>query len=65
MLASFCLFSSFPIDTVQMLIDKSIDGVLRTRTSGGRMEGAFESTELRQASDLQNLPVSVNVGRTN
>ena len=31
-----------------MQIDKSIDGVLGTRTRGGRMEGADESTELLQ-----------------
>ena len=44
--ASFRLFSSFPHDTNQIHIDKSIDGVLGTRTRGGRMEGAGESTEL-------------------
>ena len=34
----FCLFSSFQHYTIQ--IDKSVDGVLGTRTRGGRMEGA-------------------------
>ena len=43
---SFCLFSSFLHGTNQILIDKSIDGVLGTRTRGGRMEGVDESTEL-------------------
>ena len=28
------------------VIDKSVDGVLGTRTHGGRMEGVDESTEL-------------------
>ena len=44
--ASFCLFSSFPHDTIGIQIDKSIDGVLGTRTWGGRIEGTDESTEL-------------------
>ena len=45
--ASFCLFSFFPFDTIQIQIDKSIDGVLDgTRTRGSRMEGAYKSTEL-------------------
>ena len=30
------------------LFDKSVDGLLRIRTQGGRMEGADESTELRR-----------------
>ena len=41
-----CLFSSFPNDTIQIRIEKSLDGVLGTRTRGGMMEGADESTEL-------------------
>ena len=41
-----CLFSSFPHYTIQIWIDKSIDGVLGTRTQCNRMEGADESTEL-------------------
>ena len=36
----FRLILSFPHDTVQILIDKSIGGVLGTQTWGGRMEGA-------------------------
>ena len=51
--ASFCLFSFFShsnsndkytIWTIK--IEKSVDGVLGTRTRGGMMEGADESTEL-------------------
>ena len=45
----FCLFSSFSQhneDVVQNLTIKSVDRVLGTRTLGGRMEGADESTEL-------------------
>jgi len=45
-LASFCLISSFPHDSIQIQVDKSLDGVLGTRTRGCRMEGADESTEL-------------------
>ena len=47
--ASFCLFSFFSRDkyiTNLTVNDKSIDGVLGTRTRGGMMEGADESTEL-------------------
>ena len=44
--ASFCLFLSFLIDTNQIIIDKSIDGVLGTRNWGSRMEGVDGSTEL-------------------
>ena len=44
--ASFCLFSSSLHDTNQIYMDKSIDGMLGTRTRGGRMEGIDESTEL-------------------
>ena len=36
----------FVLFTNLTFIDKSIDGVLGTRTRGGRMEGADESTEL-------------------
>ena len=34
--------------TIQILIEKSIDGVFRTRTRRGRMEGANKSSELRR-----------------
>ena len=44
----FCLFSSFQHVTIQIRIDKSVDGVLGIRTRGGRMEDADKSTELRQ-----------------
>ena len=49
--ASFCLFSFFSHDKYckdLTLNDKSIDGVLWTRTQGGRMVGADESTDLWQ-----------------
>ena len=48
--ASFCLFSFFSHDkySTNTINDKSIDGVLGTRTRGGRMAGANESTELWQ-----------------
>ena len=46
--ASFGLFSSSPYDTIQIQIDKSVDGVLGTGTWGGRIESADESTELSQ-----------------
>ena len=45
----FCLFSFFSHDnysTNLTINGKSIDGVLGTRTWGGRMVGADESTEL-------------------
>ena len=42
----FRLFSSFPHDTIQIQIDKSVDTVRGTQTQGGRMEGTDESTEL-------------------
>ena len=47
--ASFCLFSFFSYDkysTNLTINDKNIYGVLGTRTQGGRMVGADESTEL-------------------
>ena len=47
--ASFCLFSFFSHDKYRAnftIIYKSIDGVLGTRTRGGRMVGADEFTEL-------------------
>ena len=46
--ATFCLFSLFSHDkfSINTLNDKSIDGVLGTRTRGGRMGGTYESTEL-------------------
>ena len=47
--ASFCLFSFFSPDkysTNTNTNDKSVDVVLGTRTRGGRIVGADESTEL-------------------
>ena len=44
-LGLFCLFSPFPHCTIQVWIDKSVDGVLGAWTQGGRMEGADKSTE--------------------
>ena len=48
--ASICLFSFFFTLNVQIYHkfenEKSVDGVLGSRTWGGRMEGADESTEL-------------------
>ena len=46
--ASFGLFSFFSPDkcSTNTINDKSVDGVLGTRTRGGRMVGADESTEL-------------------
>ena len=47
--ASFCLFSSFSHDkysTNLTINDKSVDGVLVTRTQGGRMVSSDKSTEL-------------------
>ena len=41
----FLFIFVFLHDTNQIYIDKSIDGVLGTRTQGGRMEGVDESTE--------------------
>ena len=48
-LASFCLFSFFSHDkySTNLTINyKSVDGVLGTRTWGGRIVGADKSTEL-------------------
>ena len=42
---SFCLFSSFPHETIQIQTAKRVDCVLGTRTRGSKMEGAYESTE--------------------
>ena len=45
----FCVFISFFSqckDHYNTINDKSVDGVLGTRTRGGRMEGAGECTEL-------------------
>ena len=42
----FCLFLPFHHVTIQIQIDKGIDGVLGIRTRGGMMEGSDESTEL-------------------
>ena len=46
--ASFCLFSFFSNDkySTNTINEKSVDGVLGTRTRGGGMVGADESTEL-------------------
>ena len=46
--ASFCLFLFFSIDKhyTNTINEKSIDGVLGTRTQGGRMVGEDKSTEL-------------------
>ena len=47
--ASFCLFSFFSHDkysTNLAINDRSVDGVLGSRTWDSRMEGADESTEL-------------------
>ena len=41
----FSLFQS--LYHVPIQIDKSVDGVLKSRTRGSRMEGAHKSTELR------------------
>ena len=42
----FRLFASFQHVTIQIQIEKSVDGVLGIWTQGSRMEGANESTEL-------------------
>ena len=42
----FLFISSFQHVTIQIQIDKSVDGVLGIQTWGGRMEGADKSTEL-------------------
>ena len=46
--ASFCLFSFLSHDkySTNTIKEKCVDGVLGTRTWGGRMVGAEESTEL-------------------
>ena len=41
---SICLFSSFQLVTIQIQIDKSIDGVHGIQTQGSRSEGA-DTTE--------------------
>ena len=41
----FCLFSSFSQHN-DIIVQKSVDGVLGTQTWGGRMVGTDESTEL-------------------
>ena len=49
--ASFCLFSFFSgekFSTNLTINDKSVDGMLGTRTQGSRMVGAEKSTELRR-----------------
>ena len=40
--------TSFQQFTIEIKIDKSIDGVLGIQTQGCRIEGADESTQLRQ-----------------
>ena len=53
--AAFCLFSSLSHEKycIQTINDRSVDGVLGTRTRGGRMVGADESTEIwRHPTDL-------------
>ena len=44
----FCLCSFFSHDkySTNSINDKNLDGVLGTRTRGGRMVGAYKSTEL-------------------
>ena len=49
------LFLSFQHVTIQILIAKSIDGVLGIQTQSGRMEGTDESTELRRHPT--NIPI--------
>ena len=42
----FVYFRSFHCAKINLtIIDKSVDGVLGTRTRGGRMDGSDESTE--------------------
>ena len=57
----FRLFSTFPHDTIQIQIDKSVDGVLRTQTWGGRMEGTDESTELGIAAPHKCAALNLNL----
>ena len=52
---SFCLFLFVQQVTIQILIDKSEDGVLGIQTWGGRMEGADESTELQRHPSIENF----------
>ena len=54
----FRLFSSFPHDTIQIQI---VDGVLRTQTWGGRMEGTDESTELGIAAPHKCAALNLNL----
>ena len=42
----FVYFCLFYMTQLKYKIDKSMFGVLETRTWGGRMEGTYESTEL-------------------
>ena len=53
----FCLFSFFSHDkySTNTINDKSIDGVLGTRTWGSVMVGADESTELWRQSQTKLL----------
>ena len=62
--ASFCLFSFFSHDkfsTNLTVNDKSVDGVLGTRTQCGRMVGADKSTELWRHTTIQSA-IDFNVG---
>ena len=51
----FGLFSSFQNVSIQIKIDKSVNGVLGIRNRGDRMEGVDGSTELRRH------PLTVNL----
>ena len=51
----FGLFSSFQNVSIQIKIDKSVNGVLGIRNRGDRMEGVEGSTELRRH------PLTVNL----
>ena len=48
-------------NTVQSLTTKSVDGVLGTRTRGGRMVGVDESTELLRHPRLQDYFITSDV----
>ena len=51
--ASSCYFRSFHDARINVtIIDKSVDGVLGTRTRGGRIEGGDKSTELCMTAPL-------------
>ena len=49
------VYSRYFLDTISIIqIEKSIDGVLGTRTRGRRMVGADETTELYKRSTIAN-----------